>query len=151
MAHEESKPLDFYLQQYASKQKKAVGGLETYQEQLEVLNLISIKEQSIALVDQVRNLTQEQILIEEMIQLYLNEKIDSLYQLDSDTTLQKIEEALVYKRNIAMSRRMYQRILNKQSTFYAVGAAHLGGPQGMIAILRNKGLKVEAVKRFSTK
>jgi uncharacterized protein YbaP (TraB family) len=151
MKHEESKPLDFYLQKYASKKDKVVGGLETYQEQLEVLDLISIKEQSQALVDQVKNLEKEQVLTEQMIQLYLDEKIDSLYQLDSDTTLQKIEDELVYKRNATMSKRMYQRILNKQSTFYAVGAAHLGGPQGMIALLRSKGLKVEAVNRFPKK
>jgi uncharacterized protein YbaP (TraB family) len=46
---------------------------------------------------------------------------------------------------------MYQHVQNNENIFYAVGAAHLGGPKGMIALLRSKGLKVEAVKRFSSK
>jgi uncharacterized protein YbaP (TraB family) len=37
-------------------------------------------------------------------------------------------------------------LMQNQSTFFAVGAGHLGGNQGVIALLRKKGYQVEAVK-----
>ena len=38
-----------------------------------------------------------------------------------------------------------EKIAKGKSTFFGVGAAHLGGQQGVIALLRKAGFTVEAV------
>jgi uncharacterized protein YbaP (TraB family) len=37
--------------------------------------------------------------------------------------------------------------MQKESTFFAVGAGHLGGAQGVIALLREAGYTVTAIKQ----
>ena len=37
--------------------------------------------------------------------------------------------------------------MQKESTFFAVGAGHLGGPTGVVALLQQKGYIVTAIKQ----
>jgi uncharacterized protein YbaP (TraB family) len=37
--------------------------------------------------------------------------------------------------------------MQKESTFFAVGAGHLSGPEGVIALLRSNGYTVTAIKQ----
>jgi len=37
-------------------------------------------------------------------------------------------------------------MMKDKSTFFAVGAGHLGGPKGVINLLKSAGYKVKAVK-----
>ena len=53
-------------------------------------------------------------------------------------------EALLTKRNIVMANRI-DTLVGKTSTMIAVGAGHLGGPQGMIALLKKKGYQLKQV------
>lgn len=52
---------------------------------------------------------------------------------------------LIYNRNIDWVAKM-KTIMSSASTFFAVGAGHLPGEKGLIALLRNVGYKVEGVK-----
>ena len=55
------------------------------------------------------------------------------------------EDVLLGKRNRNWIPIM-ARLMNEQPTFFAVGAGHLGGKGGVIALLRAEGYVVEAVK-----
>ena len=144
---EEKKPLDLYLQDYASKQGKAIGGIETFEEQLAVINILSIKEQADMLVEQIKNIDEEKKIMEYMLQLYLSESLDSLEILvQEDTLSQEFNEALLNARNNTMVKRMETQ-MKKQSTFFAVGAAHLPGQKGLVLLLRKEGYTVRPVKR----
>jgi uncharacterized protein YbaP (TraB family) len=37
--------------------------------------------------------------------------------------------------------------MQKESTFFGVGAAHLSGPDGVVALLRAQGFTVTAIKQ----
>ena len=144
---EKKKPLDMYLQDYASKQGKSVGGIETFEEQIAVLNMLSLQKQADMLVEQVKNIEEEKKMMEYMLQLYLSESLDSLDLLvQEDTISQDFDEAMLDKRNKVMVSRMEAQI-RTQPTFFAVGAAHLGGEKGLIMLLRKKGYTVRPVKR----
>lgn len=144
---EEKDPLDLYLQDYASKQGKAIGGVETFEEQLAVLNILSIQEQADMLVEQVKNIEEEKKLMEYMLQLYLSESLDSLEILVQEDTLSpEFNEAMLDARNKVMVQRMEAQ-MKKQSTFFAVGAAHLPGEKGLIVLLRRQGYIIRPVKR----
>jgi uncharacterized protein YbaP (TraB family) len=144
---EEKKPLDQYLQDYASRQGKTIGGIETFEEQLSVLNLISLQEQADMLLEQVKNIDEEKKLMEYMLQLYLSESLDSLEILvQEDTLSHEFNEAILDARNTVMANRMATQMKN-QSTFFAVGAAHLPGEKGLIVLLRKQGYSVRPVKR----
>jgi uncharacterized protein YbaP (TraB family) len=38
------------------------------------------------------------------------------------------------------------RMMAEKPTLFAVGAGHLGGPQGVVALLRKSGYRVEVAK-----
>ena len=144
---EEKKPLDLYLQDYAIKLGNSIGGIETFEEQLAVVNLLSLQEQADMLVEQVNNIEEEKILMEEMLQLYLSESLDSLQLLvEEDTLSQEFNEAILDARNKVMLSRMETQMKN-QPTFFAVGAAHLPGQKGLVFLLRKQGYTVRPVKR----
>ncbi len=144
---DEKKPLDLYLQDYASKLGNTIGGIETFEEQLAVVDLISLQEQADMLVEQIDNIDEEKKLMEEMLQLYLSESLDDLDRLVKEDTLsQEFNEAILDNRNYVMLSRMEIQ-MNAQPTFFAVGAAHLAGNKGLVMLLRKQGYTVRPVKR----
>jgi uncharacterized protein YbaP (TraB family) len=53
-------------------------------------------------------------------------------------------DLLLYRRNENWIPVM-SRMMREKPTFFAVGAGHLGGDRGVVALLRKAGYKVEAV------
>lgn len=138
--------LDMYLYEQADKSKMKAIGIETVDEQIGALNVLSYQEQADMLVKEIQvvsNGADEQA----MVQHYLGQQLDSLANLETDTTMPpKLYKALVTDRNVRMADRI-DGMVRKQATFSAVGALHLPGPQGVIELLRKKGYVVEAVKQ----
>ena len=144
---DEKKPLDLYLQDYAAKLGHKIGGIETIEEQLAVMDILTLQEQANMLLEQIQHIEDEKKLMEEMLQFYLAESLDKLDSLvQEDTTSQEFNEALLDARNKVMLLRIQDQML-KQSTFIAVGAAHLAGEKGLVVLLRKAGFQVRPVKR----
>ena len=123
--------MDVALAKLASKKMK-VNGLETLEEQIEAISAISIKEQVQQLFDYQKNVSSEQD------SLYKTGDIEKIYNATiAEMTTNQIQELLI-NRNIRMSERAIL-LLQKESTFIAVGAAHLGGEKGLVRLLREKG------------
>lgn len=138
-------PLDLYLQQYAVKQGIAVGGIETIQEQVAVLDKLSIEEQALLLVEQIKHIEEEKVLMEEMLRIYLSENLDSLDALVSEEDMpDEFNEAILVQRNRIMTERFIEQ-MKARKVVLAVGAAHLCGNEGMIVLLRKQGYIVQAV------
>jgi len=53
--------------------------------------------------------------------------------------------AQLYARNVAMAEKIGAVVTSSESHFVAVGAAHLVGPRGILALLRQKGFTVRQV------
>lgn len=137
--------LDMYLYKQADKKRIKAVGIETVDEQISALNVLSYEEQAEMLMKEIRNLgtnTDEQDLVKH----YLAQELDSVADMEGDTSMPpKLYKALVTDRNARMAERIAD-FVQKQATFAAVGALHLPGAQGVIALLRKKGYTVEAVK-----
>lgn len=137
--------LDTYLSDKATKKKKKVVGIESVDEQLDALKVLSYEEQAELLIEELHDLEKGEGDTE-MVTYYLEQNLDSLAATDATAEMPpKLYRALVTARNIRMADRIADMV-QQQSTFAAVGALHLPGNEGVIELLRQKGYTVEAVK-----
>lgn len=143
-------PLDLFLAQYAQKKKMEVLGLETIQEQVSVFSAISLKEQATMLY-QTATAPQDGISeLEELIRLYLSEDIQRMVELTGKDTNEAFVHALLDRRNAQMALRI-RRHLETKRLFIGVGAAHLGGDTGILALLRKYGYHLRPVGDWKTR
>lgn len=144
--------LDQYLYDFAKNKGKKTDGLESVEEQAAALGSLSLDEQVKYFVAGIKKFDKEKDKVnaekDKLVNLYLKSDIEGMetmvQQQDDADMPKKMREALVNKRNVKMADRFSDRI-KKTPTFAAVGAAHLGGKEGVIALLRKKGYTVTAV------
>ncbi len=130
------------LSSMAKKSKKEIIGLETIQEQMEIVSAMSIEDQIEDLKSSTASMLRD---YNEMLIAYTSQNLSELEKVGTESEgFDKIEAKLLTERNdkwiIAM-----KGLLAKQSTFFAVGAMHLVGESGLIAQLKAAGYTVEAV------
>ena len=137
--------LDLYFHEEAKKAKKKIIGIETVAEQLGALNSLSYQEQADMLTQEVDSFQVNKNSSSDVLKYYLDQDLDSLSANDTeDKKSEKFYKALLVDRNARMATRMSE-LIKKQPTFIAVGALHLPGDIGVIALLRKKGFTVEPV------
>ncbi len=132
----------------ATEQTKSVYGLETLEDQAKVFDNIPQKDQADMLYEYVHNFDKMQEAFQEMLKQYRNQDLVGLMNSASVSNLknEKFEHSLVNKRNERWAREIPQ-IASKKATFFAFGAAHLGGENGVISLLRKAGYKVKALNQ----
>ncbi len=149
------KPVKAYEMEFvalAQKRKKMqFGGLETIEDQMNVFETITYADQAKALVEmiqQVKN-TDKTVPNEfaQLVALYQSQDIDAMVVHSKQSFEEmgdKSEEALLTNRNKNWIPKIGE-MAKKTPCFFAVGAAHLGGENGVIRLLMREGYKVEAV------
>ncbi|MCC7244886.1 MAG: TraB/GumN family protein [Saprospiraceae bacterium] len=141
--------VEMELYRMARRRKIQTGGLETAEYQMAVFDSIPYAVQAKMLVDGLRSTATleagEENQMEKMIRLYKSEDISTMQaQISAEEGMGNYEELLLNRRNRNWIAEMdYQ--MRRQSTFFAVGAGHLGGKSGVVALLRQAGFRVEAV------
>jgi uncharacterized protein YbaP (TraB family) len=133
------------LQKMALERDMEILGLETVARQMEVFDAIPYKDQADDLMDMVKNRDKYQKLFDEMVTTYMSEDIEAMMALTHRemNNLSEIEELLT-KRNDEWIPKIKELIKSKP-TFIGVGAGHLGGKEGVIALLKKEGYKVKPV------
>ena len=140
--------LDMMLYQNALDQGKSVHGLETVEEQLNVFEALSEKDQVLLLQDAVENFSALDALHAELLHAYKQRDLAGLVAL-SEASMQtgdqqladEFQQHLVVDRNHRMSERM-QVYLRQGKVFIAVGALHLPGEEGLLNLLEQQGFTV---------
>jgi uncharacterized protein YbaP (TraB family) len=153
LGHEEKLALDLHFADLATAQGKEVIGLETAEEQVQALKAISYQDQADALYELVRDKYDgvEDNMLEDLVDLYVQGDLEGMLALTAEESMSseeaqlEFENSLILKRNRVMTQRM-EKIIKEQSAFVAVGAAHLGGENGIITMLRILGYTVEPLK-----
>lgn len=136
------------LMKVSKAQQEEIIGLEKVLEQMAVFDAIPYKEQAKELYKLAQkgiNGTDEET--KSMLNSYAQEDLDGLMQLFSNADSQfysEFEEELLVKRNKNWQERIPKIIYNKP-TFIGVGAAHLGGKNGVIQLLKDLGYSVAPV------
>ena len=54
-----------------------------------------------------------------------------------------VQEKLIDERNVEMTKKIEEFLAKKDPVFVVVGAAHLVGPDGLLAILKSKGYTLD--------
>ena len=127
--------LDLYLHDQAKKAKKKIIGIETVTEQLSALGSLPYQDQADMLTQEVDSFRVNKNSGQEVLKYYLAQDLDSLSANDDDSKKsENFYKTLVTDRNERMANRMGE-FIKKQSTFIAIGAMHLPGDAGVIALL----------------
>ncbi len=136
--------LKFYEMEFLTKAKesnKPIVGLEKVNEQVEFLNQSFTDDELIAYLQEI-----DAKMCSEMVNLYTNQNIDGLYQMmiadkSMSASTQKI---LLDNRNLKWVKAIPE-MMQKESTFFAFGAAHLPGEKGVVNLLRQAGYSVKPI------
>lgn len=130
----------------AAKYNKDIKGLETIEDQVAVFDSIPDSVEVANLKEMVINFDKQVNEFKKLVAVYKTQDIDSLFNI-TQTGVKDLEaeSELLTKRNSKWIPVMKTN-MQKTSCFFAVGAAHLGGNIGVLALLRKEGYKVKPVK-----
>lgn len=135
------------IMQKAQEMKIEVTGLEYPQEQLALLESLpidSIVKEVITAVQSKNNYEQNEYT--RLVSAYKKQDVEKLHSLMIDTEKAEMNlDAFLDERNNKWIDRMEER-MDQKPVFFAVGAGHLWGNNGIINLLRNKGYKVVPVR-----
>lgn len=138
--------LDMYLIAEARRQGKPVHGLETVEEQLQTLESLSLAAQKAMLAEALNRLPRRGRLQEDLTRAYLDRDLERLLRigyesLDPRGMTEGFADRLINERNVRMIDRL-QPLLRRGKVFIAVGALHLPGDGGILALLEGRGYRV---------
>ncbi len=137
--------MDAYLYGIAQRSQKWLGAVEDVTDQLGMLDEFGggLKEKELLASDNELKFT-----LEKMIAIYLARDLQGIANLYMPNLATELKDTMMVKRNHKMASSM-DSLSGVRSMFFAVGAAHLPGSQGVINLLRKKGYTVTPV--FSKK
>jgi uncharacterized protein len=146
-------PLDSHLYSLAEGAGKEVGGIETPEEQLAVFDSLSLEEQIEMMEDTLDRLEEGEetgeSAIEQLLEVYLEGDLDAIQatfeaEAESDPAAERFMQALLTDRNHRMAERIAVRLRQNpnKSYFFAVGAAHYPGDEGILELLESDGFSI---------
>ena len=138
--------LKFYEMEFiemAKKSNKPVAGLETVEEQMKLFTSGISTEDILEMME-----SSDDEVTKKMVEIYKRQDLQQMYTLMTDDKLMSPEarKLMLDDRNINWLNAM-PAMMQKQSVFFAVGAGHLPGSNGVIELLRNAGYTVKAVMK----
>ena len=138
-----------YEQQFlsmASKEKKEILGLEKLEDQFAVFDQIPDSVEAQMILAMIRDFDGQRREFQKMTDAYKNRDLNTLAGLmEESPDMKGYENLLLANRNKNWIPVM-QSAMAKTPCFFAVGAGHLPGPEGVIALLRKAGYNVRPVE-----
>ena len=130
----------------ANKAEKPILGLETAMEQMSFFDSISIEEQVKMTIQGIREFRQDEKELQELIDAYTRQEMETLYALmhDSSPEFMEYEDIFLTNRNKNWISKI-EDMVSQSSVFIAVGAGHLGGPNGVVKLLKEAGYTLTPV------
>lgn len=135
---------DIALQQRAKALGKEVRALETAEQQAHMLLDLPISEQLEALMESVRAPEAAQAASDSLVAAYRCQDLEAISGMLGREMKQTYAERLLYARNRAWAAVLVPAMRHR-SVLVAVGAGHLVGPEGLLAMLRSAGFDVRPV------
>lgn len=135
--------LDASLWHFAKAAEKTTVGIESFEEQLQVLASIPLDYQLKGLKDLVRNFKKTRKQLFKLTRIYERGDIQSLWK-QTKKQAGGIRKLMIYDRNKIMAKRI-ANIAREQTVFAAVGAGHLSGGKGIIRLLKKEGFRLRPI------
>ena len=144
--------IDTYVQTFGASKGKAVKGLESVDDQIHALfKSQTLERQKQLLVCMVKHKDYQMQLTCDLVDAYHAQDLDRIEKITDDKLNDECDSSeeelnvLIYDRNRNWMTKMPD-LMKQAPTFFAVGAAHLVGEQGLLNLLKNAGYKVEGMK-----
>ena len=135
------------LDKLASAQGLQKGGLETVDYQISLFDKIPYQDQADMLVESIR-LSDEtaESSLDMYADMYRSQDLKKMHDLTlaEESGMLKYSDILLYDRNENWIPLM-ENMMKIEPVFFAVGAGHLGGTKGVLALLKKKGFEVQPV------
>jgi hypothetical protein len=147
-------PLDSEIARKAEDSGLGVMGLETIETQIEALALVPDEKQTEVLKAGLALYDRMDDMMETLIQLYLSRDLGAIWPLQmalarsagaTPEAYAAFADSLIVKRNLKMRDRALAH-LGVGGIFIAVGALHLPGEHGLVALLEDAGYKVTPIE-----
>jgi len=144
----EGQPASFELSlvQAAKKREMPIVGLETLEEQMSIFDRIPYQSQADDLAEMVNEEEKIKNLYAEMVAAYKAENLSRLYEMLTEYMDDPKERDMMLGDRNRKWVPVFAEKAADTKIFMGVGAGHLPGEDGMIALLREAGYKVTAVK-----
>lgn len=142
--------LDLRLLEAAQSKGDEVRGLETLEEEGNILNDLKMSEQVQLLADTVCNYDVLTTDFNKIKALYLKRDLKGLYlfaqrrTFGDDALYRKLMRLLLTERNYTMVKRM-RPLLDSGNAFIAIGAMHLPGSKGVLTLLARDNYKLSRI------
>jgi uncharacterized protein YbaP (TraB family) len=141
------KSYEMEFMEMAQNTGKETSGLETIDFQINLFDEIPYEVQAKMLVDALRSADSEgDDEFKKMTKMYIDQDIQAMVKMiaDEGSSVSGFEDKLVSGRNKNWIPLIIEDA-KKSQTFFAVGAGHLAGPEGVIHLLRKAGYKIKPV------
>lgn len=137
--------VEMELYRQVKRRKLESAGLETAAYQMGIFDSIPYEVQAKMLVETLRNTEGTDNDFDKMIEMYQQKDINAMEAMmgDAEYGINQYQDILLRNRNRNWIPVM-DRMMREKPTLFAVGAGHLGGAAGVIALLRQEGFRVEA-------
>ena len=134
---------DMAILQLGLDKNKNILGLERFKDQIDLTNRIYSAKEVLAQLKEKENAAMD---FESMVNAFNQEDIEALYRMaiDPKSLSSEGKRLLLDNRNRMWIEKMVH-IMPTASTLFAVGAGHLAGEAGVIALLKEKGFTVQAI------
>jgi uncharacterized protein len=136
--------LDEHLWNYAKQHDKPATGLESYNQQFEILHSIDPGPIYKQLLDMSKKPAAIKKNTARSLDLYINGRIHELYML-SKASMQHLRKKVIYERNTHMVS-VIDHLDNSLQYFITAGAGHLSGKFGLLSLLKKAGWKVKPAR-----
>lgn len=126
---------------------KKIIGLDGFQFQKNLLDSIPEADKKQWLLELCNNFQKSKLEFKSLENAYFDQKAEEVYKISLETSpeFSKHEKLFLTDRNIKWVNYL-QANMKLNTYFVAVGAGHLGGPNGMIALLKKAGYKLTPIK-----
>ena len=135
--------LDHSLWSFAKEHGKITLGIETLEEQVQIMFKIPIDYQVRALLGVAKDFKKYRKEVLSLAKLYGQADVQKIFKKAKKTS-GGLRKLMLYNRNVIMADRI-SRLIEEQTIVCAVGAAHLGGKKGVIRLLKQKGFELKPV------
>ncbi len=151
---EGARVLDMKIAEIGTQRGLKVVGLETIPEQLQALASVPQSEQLKTLRTSLKFADRTNDMMETLVQLYLHRKIAAAMPFQialarqvgiGDDAFAGFQQKLLVDRNVKMAKSA-EPLLEDGGVFIAVGALHVVGKKGLVALLREAGYTVTAIE-----
>lgn len=137
--------MDMYFINEARAKNKTVTGLESLQEQVDILVGKPIDEQVVDLKKYIGKIDEADTVTSKIVDLYFAQDLAGLWAVSADNKeFIGDMKRLLDDRNNAWMKKL-PALMKEKSQFIAVGALHLAGPVGLVYHLRKAGYTVTPI------